>query len=230
MLAYLACPVVAPGRTLSERGDAPVDGSEANALEFAQRDDLNSPKRAERNYPFFPSLYLSAGRESIATSLNFSHSFATCGSAERSAGWTLSQFRALLPPPRSSSTTSLFFFVFFHPFLATTRPPTRFRTSSWKLVFHRLCSRGHHSHRLRRLRLLRRRRRGPRRSSRDALLAHFRRRRRRRLHFPRFSISSVVGFSRLLVGPRRTGIFLLRVRTSPRETVRDRNDFCCKNV
>lgn len=74
-------------------------------------DDLNSPKRAERNYP---------SPRRVASSLNFSHSF---------AGRTCSQFCAF---PRR---------LFLPLSFATSLPPTRFRTSSWKLVFQRLCSR-----------------------------------------------------------------------------------------
>lgn len=79
----------------------------------SRSDDLNSPKRAKRNF--------SLGR--VASFLNFSHSF---------AGRTLSQFCAFLFP-------FSFLFFFLRLFLATPLPPTRFRTSSWKLMFHRLC-------------------------------------------------------------------------------------------
>lgn len=99
-LAHLVHPVVAPGRKERRRGEARRGGrerSERARIRAARR--FKQPETTGAKLPvllyFSLSLYLCVGRESIATSLNFSHSsIARCWSAGR----TLSQFRALLPP------------------------------------------------------------------------------------------------------------------------------------
>lgn len=88
-----------------EKGRHDEDIEERNAR-IRAANDLNSPKRAKRNYSF---------------SQDKSHRPLTFPILSRL------QFRAFLPPFLSLSFTMLL-------------PPTRFRTPSWKLMFHRLRS------------------------------------------------------------------------------------------